>query len=285
MVFHYYIILLDLYVFDIFTNKWTLMECKGIAPSPRCSHTASVIGGKMYVFGGMNETEIFGDEFYLDLETWTWHTINEKEGDNITRPGKRNSHSATTIYDKYIAIFGGCYGTGKFLNDLWIYDCGCSKWSQISTITPPEPRLGHTLTTIDSRLYVFGGLAGKDATYRSELFAIDLSNVVPQLDEQYNSASPIPSSDTPFPGVYRWVGVPSNTHPPQPRLGHAAVAIGERLVLICGDTGHGLLADCVVGDTDLDAQQAHVSQWESKMEKASLEAEIERLRKELDMKN
>ena len=42
----------DTWSFDVSTQKWTELRCTGCIPSPRYSHTASLVDDVMYVFGG-----------------------------------------------------------------------------------------------------------------------------------------------------------------------------------------------------------------------------------------
>lgn len=50
---------------DTFT--WKKWECSGDIPSSRCSHTALLSGSDMYVYGGVNKNQTFGDVFVLDM--------------------------------------------------------------------------------------------------------------------------------------------------------------------------------------------------------------------------
>ena len=50
----------DTWSFDISTRKWTELQCTGSIPSPRGRHTAVLVDGVMYVFGG------YAGKIYLD---------------------------------------------------------------------------------------------------------------------------------------------------------------------------------------------------------------------------
>lgn len=298
----------DVQQYDIFSNIWCSVNTFGEVPSPRCCHTANRVGDEMFVFGGMNEDIIYDDLYSLNLKTMTWSRI-EVSGEH---PCKRNSAASGTVLDKYIVLFGGCQGRGLFLNDTWLFDAPNRVWHKLRTENTPEPRLGHALAVIDSRIYVFGGLCGTDVTYRSETFVLDLArrlkenaavpdkNSVPisengatdtktetTFSESETSRKLCSNESTATSSWtsmrFRWEGVPCHTRPPTPRIGHTMVALNGKLVLLCGDTGRGLLADCVIGDTDSDLQKLQVLKYEDELEKERLEAEIEALRKKLDL--
>ncbi len=51
------------------TKTWTTLKVNGIPPSAREGHTATVVGSKMYLFGGSGSSAYYNDLFTLDLET------------------------------------------------------------------------------------------------------------------------------------------------------------------------------------------------------------------------
>jgi hypothetical protein len=66
------VVLNDLHVLDTHHLRWAPLEAEGIPPSPRCSHTATLVGGALYVFGGRSEHEgrherLHGDVSVLQL--------------------------------------------------------------------------------------------------------------------------------------------------------------------------------------------------------------------------
>jgi len=95
-------------------------------------------------------------------------------------PRPRTSHAACLdedFNDKFY-IFGG---SGKNIgfenyNDLWYFDIGCNKFTEIlvgkeSAFRPPG-MYGHSMTFFSGSLYVFGGTTGFD--YFKEIYKFDL---------------------------------------------------------------------------------------------------------------
>ena len=48
--------------------------------------------------------------------------------------------------------------TGNFFGDLWAFNTSSLVWTVISAAGAPLARIGHGLATVQSRLYLFGGM-------------------------------------------------------------------------------------------------------------------------------
>lgn len=84
-------------------RTWTQIDCKGIVPEPRKSHSAAVVGGVMYIFGGENRKgEILGDFAAFQFASSRWYTIQ----DTGLSPGPRVGHSMCVDHDK-VFLLGG----------------------------------------------------------------------------------------------------------------------------------------------------------------------------------
>uniref|UniRef100_A0A8C2VDC9 Host cell factor 2 n=1 Tax=Chinchilla lanigera TaxID=34839 RepID=A0A8C2VDC9_CHILA len=133
----------DLWQLDIETMSWSKPETKGTVPLPRSLHTASVIGNKMYIFGGWvphkgenTETSPHDCEWrctssfsYLNLDTAEWATLvpDSQEDKKNSRPRPRAGHCAVAIGTR-LYFWSGRDGYKKALNsqvcckDLWYLD-------------------------------------------------------------------------------------------------------------------------------------------------------------------
>ncbi|GAB1295453.1 Host cell factor 2 [Apodemus speciosus] len=142
----------DLWQLDLETMSWSKPETKGSVPLPRSLHTASVIGNKMYIFGGWvphkgenTENSPHDCEWrctssfsYLNLDTAEWTTLvsDSQEDKKNSRPRPRAGHCAVAIGTR-LYFWSGRDGYKKALNsqvcckDLWYLDTGSEK--------PPAP--------------------------------------------------------------------------------------------------------------------------------------------------
>ncbi len=48
---------------------WYRPTVKGDAPASRSFHSATLVGSKLYVFGGSNDSQYFNDLFIFDART------------------------------------------------------------------------------------------------------------------------------------------------------------------------------------------------------------------------
>jgi len=135
-------------------------------------------------------------------------------------PAARWGHSAVSLDGKLI-LFGGSNTTHCF-NDTWLLELVVEDGRLVATWTllldgvrspAPPPRAGQTACLVGSSLYIFGGC------HISEVF-----NDVWKLDVR------------PADGRLRWERFIAAGVPPAPRVGHAAVVLGDRIIL-CGGRG------------------------------------------------
>eukprot|EP01125_Pyxidicula_operculata_P011586 TRINITY_DN3797_c0_g1_i1.p1 TRINITY_DN3797_c0_g1~~TRINITY_DN3797_c0_g1_i1.p1 ORF type:complete len:385 (-),score=114.65 TRINITY_DN3797_c0_g1_i1:533-1687(-) len=148
----------DLHCYDPATNEWLRYEPRGIAPAGRAMHTATVVGRKIYIFGGANSTGTrddssgFCDLFELDVDTMTWTECETKS----TPPLPCYGHSATLYADNKILFFGG--KGYKTLNSIHVLDLKSMEWKQVAYAgNTLQCRWGHSATLHGTRLLLYGG--------------------------------------------------------------------------------------------------------------------------------
>jgi len=71
----------DLHVLDTqsedqrYTHMWFQPETSGTPPCPRAAHSCTVIGRKLFIFGGNDGANLFDDLYILDTETFHWTRV------------------------------------------------------------------------------------------------------------------------------------------------------------------------------------------------------------------
>lgn len=134
---------------------WTQAYVTGRAPCGRYGHTASVVGGKIFIFGGNAGTNMrLNDLHVLDTEEMEWHSPLV----GGSPPCERSGHTASVIGNK-IFVFGGySYAGGEWLNDMHVLNTGRMKWRKISFFGQvPSGRNYHTASVVGKKIYIFGG--------------------------------------------------------------------------------------------------------------------------------
>ncbi|CAG8556718.1 2367_t:CDS:1 [Ambispora leptoticha] len=154
---------------DIQTGVVSTLNISGTA-SARYAHTATVVGKKVYVLGGISESNILGDFMYLDLTSYSWNTINS------TSPIAGHS---TLVVGKYLISCFGFDSSLNLKNDCNVFDTSSNMYvsSKISG-TIPAPRSCSSMVSADNNdkmIYVFGGF-DKDFNGYNDLYVLDASN-------------------------------------------------------------------------------------------------------------
>jgi host cell factor len=130
----------DVWMLDLNTFTWNMLECKGCSPTGRSQHSADVIDDKMYVFGGMVDStsmesiRVTNELYYLDLYTFEWDIYT-----HLLKPEPRANH-ATVVCDGRLYFFSGrgerklkavCY------SDIWYHEVKAPR--RIKSITIDQP--------------------------------------------------------------------------------------------------------------------------------------------------
>ena len=129
----------------------------------RNAHTMTVLGTKLYLFGGHSGNKHLKDLHVFDTETLTW-TEPQIYGSS---PKGLRGHTANLIGNK-IYLFGGYDGRGRSLkkiipsNDLYVLNTETMHWSHpLEFEKAPAGRQRHTACVIGTKqLFIFGGFDG-----------------------------------------------------------------------------------------------------------------------------
>eukprot|EP00742_Colponemidia_sp_Colp-10_P003006 GILJ01003208.1.p1 GENE.GILJ01003208.1~~GILJ01003208.1.p1 ORF type:complete len:537 (+),score=47.89 GILJ01003208.1:88-1698(+) len=202
--------------------KWSTPECSGISDTPQIkNHTATLVGKKLYVFGGYDGRRNHNDMHVLNVTTFTWSkpTVFGKI------PNGRNGHTATLI-EKRIFVLGGWLGSGPLAaSDLHIFDLEFMRWSEpVSTGEAPGPCNMHTSDAIGRSLFVFRGGDGRD--YLNHLHILNIDTM-------------------------HWQKTTAAGDTPPPRANHSSTVVGNKLYIFGGWDGQKRLNDLYFLDTSV----------------------------------
>lgn len=163
-------------IYELQINKWEWKRLKPRSPKnasyprPRLGHSFTLIGNKIFLFGGLaNDNEendprnniprYLNDLYVLEMKSygnlqWDCPTTHG------TSPSPRESHTAVAYQPPgqkpKLIIYGGM--SGCRLGDLWQLDIETMTWSKpFVGGHAPLPRSLHSATLINNKMYVFGG--------------------------------------------------------------------------------------------------------------------------------
>ncbi|TFK68575.1 galactose oxidase [Pluteus cervinus] len=143
----------------------------GDVPAKLVGASTTVVGSKMYLFGGrlVTERRMVSDLYVFDLETFQWEKIPTSPEDDIPKP--RYFHSADA-WNNQLIIFGGMSNQPDstnpdelcVLNDVRFFDLSTRRWLHhptspvpISDSLIPRARYAHLSSITADRLFIIGG--------------------------------------------------------------------------------------------------------------------------------
>lgn len=208
-----FVYLNDTLVFDTDAQVWLDVKCKGTPPSERYNHSASLVGNRMFVFGGKGPNgDVLGDMAYLDIETWRWHPVKW----TTKAPSPRFDHAHVVVGNK-VVVYGGWDGKTS-CRDIWVFDTDSFTWLAPRTSGQhPGPRHGHTMTLLeDGNIAAIGGYTVgprlSKPEYRGDIVLLDTETMV-------------------------WTKPVVQGGALQPRFGHTASCDEDGIVLLGGWSG------------------------------------------------
>jgi dynein heavy chain len=158
----------DMSILDIETWEWQAVEITGeVHPEPRSGHQAVAVLNDIYVLGGWNSMQQFGNTYIFNIDTKEWTKSETSFGE------ARWNFCAIAVkavpYYK-VFLFGGNSGDleegprGTYLNDMIVLETGSQQWTNPTTVGElPEAR-GETQMVYDpkkSAIIMFGGWANR----------------------------------------------------------------------------------------------------------------------------
>jgi len=143
--------------YDTHTNRWSVLETTGEAPSARwqASLIYSPFSDKTFLFGGSLP---LGMAYYNDLRALNgdgiWTNL-----DPADPPSERTAAAmAADPRNGKLYLFGGL-GRAEYTGDTYCYDPATNRWTELHPATSPSPRYVSSMVWDDAsnRILLFGG--------------------------------------------------------------------------------------------------------------------------------
>eukprot|EP01137_Pigoraptor_chileana_P020342 Opistho-2@6549 len=140
-----------------------------LKPAERRGHSAFVHGDTFMVFGGCSGINYYADLWAFDATSMHWTSLS-----TTNTPFGRCFHASAIVGSK-LYVFGGV--TSQIISDdLWTLDLNTRVWQLVSPSgNVPPPLTGPAMATVNSTLYLFGGLKVNSAI-NSVVFAFDIAS-------------------------------------------------------------------------------------------------------------
>lgn len=223
--------------------------------TPREGQCCCVCGSKLYVFGGVlqtNDGEMTETNELLnfDAETMAWQKVAYKND----APPPRSAATLSCV-GKKLYLFGGLNQDCGWLGDLHVFDTETLTWSSIQAADGPCPRDKLQSVAIDTKIYFFGGFGPKatlameddgDEEYEDE----DDEDELPGDQEaaEFGWFNDLFVFDT---VISQWSQpLQMNLGVPTPRAAHGLCAVGKNLVIMGGRDTEDRQNDIHIFDTE-----------------------------------
>jgi N-acetylneuraminic acid mutarotase len=121
----------DTWSFDTDTQTWTEIDTDPSPPARAYAGAASVTGGEVVLFGGVNELPgreaVYGDTWIFDTAAQTWTEIAPSRS-----PRPRGFHGTTGDAEGgVVVIFGGGRSRERVGDQTWTFDVASRTWARV----------------------------------------------------------------------------------------------------------------------------------------------------------
>lgn len=231
---------------------WTSMEIPSpVLPVPRHCHSMNLVNRSLYVLGGYGTNEASCTVHVLDIDNSSWERPLARSAAGFL-PVSRYAHG-TVCRGSFIIMFGG-YGSGTWLNDIWILD--------VRTVAERNNNSTDKTNTSLNGLHTFLGPTvnggGPITSLPPGFTEYTNTNIVPTLNNSISTNSTGGSSNGILPSStssskttdeeIMWYLPPIHSAPPNPRAAHSAVLLGNHMTIFGGNDGNCLYNDTWVLD-------------------------------------
>ncbi|XP_062510364.1 uncharacterized protein LOC134186411 isoform X2 [Corticium candelabrum] len=158
----------DMAIFNLNIFSWEeliILWKDGGRPMPRGNHVIfKVSNGDIHLLGGLfvsqsgNHHEVLSDHWvvYKDGGLFFWKLITCNNYSSC--PHARAGHSAVTLLDGRVMVFGGMSSSLQSTNELWEYDCEINRWTEIhSDYHSPPASVYHSAAVWGYKMFIHGG--------------------------------------------------------------------------------------------------------------------------------
>ncbi|CAG8679950.1 6129_t:CDS:2 [Dentiscutata erythropus] len=127
-----------IYTFDTKNSTWNSLTTNGIQPPIRKGVRPVFTYGRLYAFGGFDNTagKYYNSLDMLDSIGFVWSNITLLDG-----PSGRDGYVSALLSDGNILYLGGYAGPTTALDTVYLYNTNNNSWQNVSTVgTVPEGR-------------------------------------------------------------------------------------------------------------------------------------------------
>lgn len=135
---------------------------KAMMPEPRAFFGFGLVGTKLYVLGGLDESATPTNTIYVyDIPNDSWSVLGAKLPKNI-------AYCASATLGTVVYVIGGIDNMGNILRDTYALDTGSNTVSSKAPLN--IARQNHACAPLSNKIYCFGGDDGVYPTQSIEMY-------------------------------------------------------------------------------------------------------------------
>ena len=144
-------------------NGWSVVPVNNTQgstpPCVRSLHSAAVLNGNLYIFGGYNGQARVNDFYAFSFASRRWTPV--LAAANSGRPPSPRDRHVSVVHGTTFYVFGGFDGTSR-TNDFFGFDFTTMTWREVIPRSgrPPSERHSHAAAVHGNSMYCFGGYDG-----------------------------------------------------------------------------------------------------------------------------
>jgi Galactose oxidase, central domain/Kelch motif len=142
------------------SSGWSVVEVNGgTAPAPRSLHTAAVLNGVMYVFGGYDGDTRVNSFHAFSFAEKRWSPV--LPSTNVPGPPSPRDRHVAFAFGNSVYIHGGFDGQSR-VSDFWGFDLSSMTWREVAVLggRPPSARHSHSAIVWRDSFFCWGGYDG-----------------------------------------------------------------------------------------------------------------------------
>jgi N-acetylneuraminic acid mutarotase len=191
------------YAYNYKTGRWKEISNEG-APSARSGHSAIWFKNKMYVFGGYDEKDFLSSVHSYDPREDLWSELADLP-ENIDP----RAYATAKVFNDKVYLWGGMNAEGT-INTGWIFDPSQDLWEKMAENEELKGRISFTSVVTNDSMIIWGGQESLEETQA--------------ISDGWSYSFETNS----------WMRLTDTGKEPRPRMHHAAVWTGEKMVVFGG---------------------------------------------------
>jgi len=147
----------DIFYYHPATERWHTLT--SFPFEKRHHYGVAMSGNKIYLTGGVTtEVPLYDKQKEIFSQTWECNILEDSWKSVESMHGARYNHSSATLQDEVYVVGGRGNRKVTVRPDGEVYNCAADQWTKIASICEVQGIGNASLTPLDGKLYLLGGM-------------------------------------------------------------------------------------------------------------------------------